>query len=111
TGLDRRRRSTRLRPAAPARRCTCACKPSVGQLVPSAIRKVVGRDQSEPDWQLAPCERQQTPNAQRPTLNIQFIKKRYHRWPTKYRSGNKKTQTISTKCQYRPAISTVFCFP
>src|SRR5437870_6992323 len=30
----------------------------------------------------------------------------HQRCPTKYKRGNKNTQTISTKCQHKPAIST-----
>src|SRR5919198_6634037 len=100
-GPDRRTRSPTLPPVAPARRCTYKDKPSVEQRLPLVIREMVGRDRR------ARREEQQTPNAQRPTLNVQFTGRFLHRCPTKYKRGNKKTHTISTKCQYSPAISTV----
>src|ERR1041385_5926731 len=35
----------------------------------------------------------------------------HYRCPTRYNNGNRKHHTISTKCQYNPAISTVLWFP
>jgi|GraSoiStandDraft_25_1057303.scaffolds.fasta_scaffold23945_3 hypothetical protein len=68
---------------------------------------MVGRDQGLPYVARGRRKAAKTPNAQRPTSNVQIAEMFHHRWPTKYKSGNKNTQTISTKCQYKPAISTV----
>ena len=35
----------------------------------------------------------------------------HQRCPIKYSNGKRKTQAMSTKCQYKPAISTALSFP
>jgi excinuclease ABC subunit C len=45
-------------------------------------------------------------SAQRPISNAQVRLRFHHRCPTRYKSGNKNTHTMSTKCQYKPTIST-----